>query len=266
MNAKIESPDEFIVRAADFAYNRHKGQLRPYLNDEYFNHLAEVAILVSRVTDNPIAIAIAYLHDTIEDNKATLDEIAQEFGFVVAAGVDALTDRMTPADGNRAFRKKAYADRFNDHKVPHVHTVKVADLIVNTTSIVAFDYAFARTYIPEKRYLLEQLKLADGRLIEEAERQLKKAEDYLENVVGNVKEGAPKLSNGFPATLGAYRMLASISFGPESPATKFLNEEIELAPNGPGQLVSVSEADMVGQLKKAHDQWVENRLKDLKNG
>lgn len=46
-----------------------------------------------------------------------------------------------------------------------VQTIKCADLISNTSSIVLHDPKFAVTYLEEKRLLLEALTQADHRLL-----------------------------------------------------------------------------------------------------
>jgi hypothetical protein len=46
-----------------------------------------------------------------------------------------------------------------------VQTIKCADIISNTSSIVMHDPAFARVYLEEKRLLLERLTEADPRLL-----------------------------------------------------------------------------------------------------
>lgn len=71
--------------------------------------------------------------------------------------VDMLTDVSRPEDGNRAARKKL--DREHLAKAtPEVKTIKLADLIHNTESIVAHDPKFAEVYLEEKRALLSVLK------------------------------------------------------------------------------------------------------------
>jgi hypothetical protein len=51
-------------------------------------------------------------------------------------------------------------------------TIKVADLISNTRSIVAHDPGFAKVYLEEKRMLLEVLTKADPTLLNKAKEQV----------------------------------------------------------------------------------------------
>mgnify|MGYP003624998870 FL=1 len=85
-----------------------------------------------------------------------ITDIEDEFGPRVASMVDDLTDVSKPEDGNRAVRKEL--DRQHTAKAsPDAQTVKLADLISNSTSIVRDDPSFAKVYMKEKAALLEVL-------------------------------------------------------------------------------------------------------------
>jgi (p)ppGpp synthase/HD superfamily hydrolase len=83
-----------------------------------------------------------------------------EFGKQVAALVADLTDVSRFEDGNRQARK--CIDREHTAKAsPDAKTIKLADLIDNTRSIVAHDPDFAKVYLGEKRQLLKVLREGD---------------------------------------------------------------------------------------------------------
>ena len=155
-----------------FAREVHATQVRKYTGNPYTDHLAEVAGIVSTVADEvmerpAVMIATAWLHDCIEDQDITPAEVARRFGPEVQAGVLALSDL---AIGNRAERKAASRKRLA--AAPWwVQTIKVADLISNTSSIVQHDPKFAAVYLEEKRLLLDVLVNADQRLVEIARKQ-----------------------------------------------------------------------------------------------
>lgn len=151
-----------------FAREVHKAQRRKYTGNPYTDHLAEVAGIVATVADDPYSIAVAWLHDCIEDQGVTAPELARRFGLTVAAGVYALSDIES---GNRAERKAASRGRLA-RAHDWVQTIKVADLISNTASIVLHDPDFAKVYLEEKRLLLDVLTKADKRLVEIARGQL----------------------------------------------------------------------------------------------
>lgn len=149
-----------------FAREVHKDQKRKYTGNPYDDHLAEVAGIVSTIAvENmrmqSIMIATAWLHDCVEDQDVTGAEIARRFGPEIQAGVLALSDLEI---GNRAERKAASRNRLA--RAPYwVQTIKCADLISNTSSIVQHDPKFAVTYLEEKRLLLDVLTKADPRLL-----------------------------------------------------------------------------------------------------
>ncbi|HTH62985.1 MAG TPA: HD domain-containing protein [Paraburkholderia sp.] len=155
-------------RAMQFAREAHATQLRKYTGEPYWKHLAEVAGIVATVADNNgLSVAVAWLHDAIEDTNATQKQIADEFGIATMKAVLLLSDLET---GNRAERKAASRARLA--QAPGwVQTIKCADLISNTSSIVQHDPKFAVTYLEEKRLLLDVLTKADPRLVEIARAQ-----------------------------------------------------------------------------------------------
>lgn len=154
-------------RARDFATRYHASQRRKYTGEPYITHPAAVADLVRSVQHTEAMICAAWLHDTVEDTPATLDEIERVFGFEVAALVERLTDISKPSDGTRAVRKAI--DREHTARAsPQAKTIKLADLIDNTRSIVERDPSFAKVYLSEKALLLEVLRDGDATLWEMA--------------------------------------------------------------------------------------------------
>lgn len=163
-----------ILRAMEFAASQHwdvplkpENRIRKYTHEPYIHHVIEVANIVASVTDDEDMIIAALLHDTVEDTDCTIEMISEEFGLVVAEYVGWLTDVSKPADGNRAVRKEI--DRNHTARAPaKVHTIKLADLISNTHSIVNHDIDFAIVYMKEKELLLSILSDGDPVLLERA--------------------------------------------------------------------------------------------------
>ena len=119
------------------------------------------------VTDDPEMIAAAWLHDTVEDTPATLDDIEEYFGASVAELVEELTDVSKPSDGNRAQRKAI--DRLHSAQASaRSKTVKLADLIDNCKDIARHDERFARVFLVEMGALLKVLAEGDQNLFGEA--------------------------------------------------------------------------------------------------
>jgi len=158
-----------IKRAKQFAHKHHGAidQRRKYTNDPYIVHPAAVAAIVRSVDHTPEMVAAAWLHDVVEDTPVELGEIAQRFGAEVAVLVEMLTDVSRPEDGNRAARKAI--DRAHTALAsPEAQTIKLADLIDNTASIVMNDPEFAKVYMAEKRLLLPALRSGDQFLLARA--------------------------------------------------------------------------------------------------
>ena len=162
-----------IDKARVFATAAHAavGQTRKYTGEPYVVHPIEVSDIVAGAGGTDAMIAAALLHDVLEDTKVTFDLLEQEFGSEVAELVLWLTDVSRPEDGNRSTRKAL--DRQHSAAAPaEAQTIKVADLISNTRSIVAHDPGFAKVYLEEKRLLLDVLTKADPDLLNHARKQV----------------------------------------------------------------------------------------------
>lgn len=149
-----------LSRAREFATRAHAGQKRKYDGSEYITHPeAVVAILRDAGIEDEATLVAAMLHDTIEDTDADISDIVNIFGVDVADLVFFLTD-CGPGLGNRAARKAL--DRKRLSRAPaEAQSIKLADLIDNTASIVERDPDFAVTYMREKALLLPLLTKAD---------------------------------------------------------------------------------------------------------
>ena len=167
-----------VKRAAKFAKHAHRSQLRRYTNEPYFVHLDEVAKLCARHACSKRAIAAAYLHDTIEDQPVTYEDLIGEFGKDVADIVRDLTDVPATA-GSRKERKAMDLARLAAAGA-EAQTIKCADMISNTSSIVRHDVGFARTYLPEIRAALTVMTRADPKMRELAWNSLIKGEGEIE--------------------------------------------------------------------------------------
>ena len=170
----MSSADRLIDRARQFAIQAHAaiGHRRKYTQLPYDVHLANVATIVSSVTEDAEMIAAAWLHDVVEDTPVTLERVESEFGKGVAELVESLTDVSKPEDGNRATRKTI--DRKHlAHASSRAKTVKLADIIDNAKDISKHDPAFAEVYLAESKELLRVLKPSHPELYDLARRTLR---------------------------------------------------------------------------------------------
>lgn len=164
-NAGFETTAQsLLLRAASYATRMHGDQQRKYTGEPYVVHCFEVAQIVTKAGGSPEMAAAAILHDVVEDTVATIEDVEAEFGPDVAALVGWLTDVSKPEDGNRAFRKAMDREHLASAP-PEAKTIKLADLISNTRSIVEHGKGFARVYLKEKLLLLDVLGEGDPELL-----------------------------------------------------------------------------------------------------
>ena len=122
-----------IMRAANFAARKHVDQRRKGDGAEpYMNHLVEVASLVAEATNGDLDIVIAaLLHDAVEDQDVTIEEIADQFGSKVAGFVAEVTDDKSKPKQERKDLQVAKAH----HKSDGASVIKLADKTSNLRSI-----------------------------------------------------------------------------------------------------------------------------------
>jgi (p)ppGpp synthase/HD superfamily hydrolase len=161
-----------IQNAQVFATAAHGAidQRRKYTGEPYITHPAAVAAIVGCVRGHTWQmICAAWLHDVVEDTKVELPVIAQIFGEDVGRMVEALTNVPLSA-GNRATRMVLNLEKLSRASA-EVHTIKIADLLHNTKSIVEHDPKFAPVYLREKIAALNVLRRGDPVLWSMAWRQ-----------------------------------------------------------------------------------------------
>lgn len=155
------------IKAQRFCVIAHGDQKRKYTDEPYWKHPFMVARIM-KLRGHPIdAICAAYLHDTIEDTKTTRDDLEIFFNNHIAQLVFEVSDISKYSDGNRARRKEI--DREHISKASFLgKSIKLADLIHNSQSILKYDKNFAKVYMKEKIALLEVLQDGDKKLFEHA--------------------------------------------------------------------------------------------------
>lgn len=159
----------------EFVKEQHGTQVRKYTGEPYWHHVVAVAELVSEHGIIDLSVEIALCHDLFEDtpcDKATLYGKLTDIGYDmsdagwICKGVEDLTDRFTKElapELNRKSRKQLEAQRMGKISAA-AQTVKCADLIDNTSSIVKYDPDFAVVYLKEKLEIIKQLRSAHIKL------------------------------------------------------------------------------------------------------
>lgn len=121
--------DELEQRASEFAKRAHAGQ--DYGGGDFHEkHLARVVATLRKFgEDDPVLLAAAWLHDTVEDTDVTIDDIRREFGDDVAD----LVWRLTDEDG-RNRKERHHLTHMKIRGRTDAVRVKLADRIANVES------------------------------------------------------------------------------------------------------------------------------------
>jgi GTP pyrophosphokinase len=129
--------DLALVRKAHAFAEKAHGEQKRSSGDPYIIHPTEVAQILADLRLDLSSICAAFLHDTVEDTSAKLEDIEREFGKDVAALVDGVTKlnkmsfRTTEEKQAENFRKMIIAMS----KDIRVIIVKLADRLSNMRSL-----------------------------------------------------------------------------------------------------------------------------------
>lgn len=133
---------ELLDRAIVFAVKAHHNTERRGKGFPYIVHPMEAVEIVATITSDQELLAVAALHDTIEDTDVTVEDIRREFGDRIADLVHAESDQFTEGvseEDSWHDRKQAAIDRLaaasHDAKI-----VAMGDKLSNMRAI-ARDYA-----------------------------------------------------------------------------------------------------------------------------
>jgi len=100
-----------LEQALRFAAVGHQGQVRRSSGVPYVEHVVAVAWILDRAGFDEDVVIAGLLHDLVEDTSATLKEVEQGFGRVVAELVAHCSETKTDEQG----RKRAWIDRKSEH-------------------------------------------------------------------------------------------------------------------------------------------------------
>jgi (p)ppGpp synthase/HD superfamily hydrolase len=126
-----------LEQAMRWSARCHHGQMRKADDIPYFQHVAAVALVLAQAGFDEDVVIAGFLHDVVEDTRATLDEVAARFGPDVCEVVQYCSEVKTDAQG----RKRPWIDRKRDHLAAlasaplDVQAVVLADKLHNLTSI-----------------------------------------------------------------------------------------------------------------------------------
>ncbi len=175
-----KSDSELVQKAKAFA-DRHHGEIdqrRKFTNEPYITHPAGVVEVLKTVPHTEEMLAAAWVHDTVEDTKATIEDVRRELGDKVADLVAELTDEKTA--GTREEREAAKRERSSKISA-EAQTIKLADIIHNLSGLDRADDDFAARYRPAKALQVEMLTKGNADLLERA-RELSDSGEVMQSV------------------------------------------------------------------------------------
>ncbi len=162
-------------KALEFALQKHKGQKRKWNNIPYYRHPISVAKNIETYKKSKnieLLMTAALLHDTVEDcEDVSLQEIAEKFGYYVAALVDELTS-------NEWEIKKLGKTEYLKNKMAKMSSyglvIKLSDRLDNVKDLSTTSETFQKKYTKETLEILNHLQswarkltLTHKKLIEE---------------------------------------------------------------------------------------------------
>lgn len=130
----LDNDITLFLKALKFSAEKHREQCR---KDEqatpYINHPIEVVNILWNIgeVDDSVTLIGAVLHDTLEDTKATQEEIHINFGEEVLALVQEVTDDKSLPKRERKLKQVKNAS----HLSFRAKQIKLADKICNVSDI-----------------------------------------------------------------------------------------------------------------------------------
>lgn len=121
-----------LAQALAYGKEKHEGQTRKTDGTPMFNHPIRVAETLKGAGFDDEVVMAGYLHDTVEDTDATLEEIEELFGNRVAEVVAGNTENK---DHSWEERKQHTIDWIAEAPI-EVRALIVADKLDNLTSMI----------------------------------------------------------------------------------------------------------------------------------
>lgn len=155
------------MHALQYAAHVHRSQKRKGADQTpYINHLIDVVtiLLENGVADETLLMAAA-LHDTIEDQPVTYEQLVEKFGKPVADIVAEVSDDKTLAKAERKQKQIEHAP----HKSDAAKQLKIADKISNIRDVagspgIGWDVQRRREYLDWAEQVVNGLRGVNAQL------------------------------------------------------------------------------------------------------
>src|SRR6202046_1539608 len=112
---------ELVQKAYEYSQKHHAGQTRAS-GEPYLVHPLEVALVLTEMKMDSVAVAAGLLHDSVEDTSVTIIDIRKEFGEQVAHIVEGVT-KISKIDF--ATREEAQAENLRKMMLAMVDDIRV---------------------------------------------------------------------------------------------------------------------------------------------
>jgi len=141
-----------------YAEEKHKGQYRKDNITEYVEHPIAVAELVRKYKKShniERLVAVAYLHDVLEDTDTTYPEIVDNFGYDVASLVMEVTSIKEMKD---AIGKEKYLSYKLKNMTEWALVIKLCDRLHNIKDSIGLPHDRRLSYINETKYIIKYIE------------------------------------------------------------------------------------------------------------
>jgi (p)ppGpp synthase/HD superfamily hydrolase len=150
-------------KAWEFARNAHKGQVRRFINQPYFDaHVKKVNSIVKQYTTDEDILCASILHDVVEDCyddiEVGLKEISDLFGESVANLVKELTSLKDDIDDVYEGDKAAYLINKMFNMSNSALIIKLADRLQNISDAFTASERFRNKYFEETSRIVEEIE------------------------------------------------------------------------------------------------------------
>lgn len=150
-------------KAWEFARNAHKGQVRRFINQPYFDaHVKKVNSIVKQYTTDEDILCASILHDVVEDCyddiETGLKEISEIFGESVANLVRELTSLKDDIDDVYEGDKAAYLINKMLNMSNSALIIKLADRLQNISDAFTASERFRNKYFEETWIIVSDLE------------------------------------------------------------------------------------------------------------
>jgi hypothetical protein len=165
MSSLVDKARAFAL-AAHQRFHRLEGH-----SGRHEERLAAVAERCALCTSDEVTLALAWVHDVVENTAVTFGELERELGRELGELVGELTSVSRPSDGTPAAQRAIDQEHLR-RASPRAKTVKLAELIEECRVASRPDARVTTAFVRDRTLLLDLLVGGDSRSFEKAKAML----------------------------------------------------------------------------------------------